>query len=268
MSGRGRKYDSTSDSISASDIEGIVEKAVAAATEVIREEFMKLFNELSKRVKGVEDCLNDVTTKLFKYDLESLNQRLGVLEGRGDPGSECEAAVPVVELRRDISEVRAWANDNEQYARRQNIRINGLSVGEGDCRQEVVNFCRTRLQISNIGLQDIDVAHSVKTRSTQPNSSSGTDGDGRAHRANSVLVRFQQRLHRDLVMKQRRLLKGSRTYISEDLTSLNVQTLSRARNSPLVSKTWSWNGRIFALLNSGKKIIVKPFTAIQECEDV
>ena len=59
---------------------------------------------------------------------------------------------------------------------------------------------------------------------------------------------------------------GSRTYISEDLTSLNVQTLNRAHNSPLVSKTWSWNGRIFALLNSGKKIIVKPFTAIQECD--
>ena len=268
MSARGRKHDSTSDSISASDIEGIVEKAIAAATEVIREEFMKLFNELSKRVKEVEDCLNDVTTKLFKHDLESLDRRLKVLEDRSDPDSECETAIPTEELRRDISEVRAWANDNEQYARRQNIRINGLSVGEGDCRQQVVNFCRTRIQVSNIGLQDIDVAHPVKTRSTQSNSASGTDDEGQIQRANSILVRFHQRLHRDLVIKQRRLLKGSRTYISEDLTSLNVQTLNRARNSPLVSKTWSWNGRIFALLNSGKKIVVKPYTAIQECEDV
>jgi len=268
MSVRGRRLESVGDSISVSDIEGIVGKAVAAATEVLREEFMKHFNELSKRVKEVEDCLNDVTTKLFKHDLESLDRRLKVLEDRSDPDSEYETAVSTEELRRDISEVRAWANDNEQYARRQNIRINGLSVGEGDCRQEVANFCQTRLKISNIGLQDIDVAHPVKTRSTQPNSASGTDGDGQVQRANSILVRFHQRLHRDLVIKQRRLLKGSRTYISEDLTSLNVQTLNRARNSPLVSKTWSWNGRIFALLNSGKKIIVKPFTAIQECEDV
>ena len=268
MSGRGRKHDSVSDGMSASDIEGIVEKAIAAATEVIREEFMKFFIELSKRVQEVEDCLNDVTTKLFKHDLESFDQRLKALEDRSNPDLECETAIPTEELRRDICEVRAWANDNEQYARRLNIRINGLSLDEDDCRQEVVNFCRTRLQIPNIGLQDIDVAHSVKTRSTQLKSATGTDGNGRIRRTNSILVRFQQRLHRDLVMKQRRLLKGSRTYISEDLTNLNVQTLNRARNSPLVSKTWSWNGRIFALLNSGKKIMVKPFAAIQECEEV
>ena len=33
-------------------------------------------------------------------------------------------------------------------------------------------------------------------------------------------------------------------------------------------ETWSWNGKIYAVLNNGKKIIVKPFSAIQDCEEV
>jgi len=34
-----------------SDIEGVIQKAIAAATEIIREEFTKLYRDLSKRVK-------------------------------------------------------------------------------------------------------------------------------------------------------------------------------------------------------------------------
>lgn len=46
-----------------------------------------------------------------------------------------------------------------------------------------------------------------------------------------VLVRFWQREVRDSVMRHRRKLKGTGMAIIEDLTSLNVKTLNRARKS-------------------------------------
>ena len=47
----------------------------------------------------------------------------------------------------------------------------------------------------------------------------------------------------------------------EDLTSLNVKTMNRVRNSDLVATFWTWNGRIFALLKSGKKSDCEDFSA-------
>ena len=54
----------------------------------------------------------------------------------------------------------------------------------------------------------------------------------------------------------------------EDLTNVNIQTFNRARNSPLVDKTWSRNGKIYAPLKSGKKILIKPYLPIENCEEV
>ena len=69
MSSKGRRHESTSDNISVSDIKGIVQKAVANATEVIRAEFAKVLDELSKRVRQLENSLNDISTEVFNHDI-------------------------------------------------------------------------------------------------------------------------------------------------------------------------------------------------------
>jgi len=78
MSSKGRRHESTSDNISVSDIKGIVQKAVANATEVIRAEFAKVLDELSKRVRQLENSLNDISTEVFNHDISSLQRRVKV----------------------------------------------------------------------------------------------------------------------------------------------------------------------------------------------
>jgi len=56
--------------------------------------------------------------------------------------------------------------------------------------------------------------------------------------------------------------------VVEDLTSFNVETLNIARSNPAVNKTWSWNGKIYAQLRTGTKVIVKPYQAIEDCIEV
>jgi len=81
----------------------------------------------------------------------------------------------------------------------------------------------------------------------------------------TVIVRFWRREQRDDILRNRRLLKGTPFTISEDLTSLNLKTLNRLRNNQQVEKTWSWNGRLYALLTTGRRILVKPFQTIEQC---
>ena len=70
---------------------------------------------------------------------------------------------------------------------------------------------------------------------------------------------------RDRVIRQRRLLKGRNQTIIEDLTMLNVQTLNRARNSPEIVKTWTWNGRIYGTNKDGQTLFIRPFQPINQC---
>jgi len=171
-------------------------------------------------------------------------------------------------LQREARETKLWANDNEQYSRRNNIRIKGLVVKkEEDCRQAVAKFCRDKLHIHSIDSSVIDAAHPIQRQSYASILASASNAPSKTEAEPMVLVRFCRREHRDLVIRQRRQLKGTGLTVVEDLTSLNIQTLNRARNSTLVDKTWTWNGKIFALLKSGRKIIVKPFQPIQESEE-
>jgi len=124
----------------------------------------------------------------------------------------------------------------------------------------VVKFCWEKLHIQGIDYADIDVAHLVLR---QQNGSAEVT----TQKAPTVLVRFYRREHRDLVIRQRRRLKGTGLTVIEDLTSLNVDTFNRARNSPLVDRSWTWNGKVYGLLKSGKKVLIKPFQAIQDCDE-
>ena len=57
------------------------------------------------------------------------------------------------------------------------------------------------------------------------------------------------------VMKRRR--SGSGIVISDDLCFDVVQTLSRLKTLSTVTKSWSWNGKLFALLPNGTIVKVR-----------
>ena len=82
-----------------------------------------------------------------------------------------------------------------------------------------------------------------------------------------VIARFYDKSLRDRVIRQRKLLKNSGYTIVEDLTSLNVEVLNRLRRDSDVDKCWSWNGHIYALLKNGRKVRVRPFQSLHECDN-
>ena len=159
-------------------------------------------------------------------------------------------------VRAETRESLLASNDNEQYSRRNNVRLCGVKpeVNE-DCRVAAMRFIRNVLHVSAVGDSDIEFAHmtagSVQSTTNQ-------------QKRPIMLVRFCHRDARDLVIRSRRILKGTHFAVTEDLTTLNIKTMNRLRNHDQVRTTWSWNGKIFAILSNGKKTSVRPFQSVDE----
>jgi hypothetical protein len=109
-------------------------------------------------------------------------------------------------VRRESREALVLANDNEQYSRRNNIRVEGLKIQKmEDCRKTAADFCRNKLQLRNFDENDIETAHLVPGRPGSATSTTGTTYAAAAAttRAESmVLVTFRHREVRDAVIRQ------------------------------------------------------------------
>ena len=252
-----KKTDSTSEvPLSSDDLEQIVKKALDAAMEVLRTEFAQQLTALASRVDTLETTLNEVMSSVDKLGSEVFTPSGPIVKSEDNE----EIKKELDSMRKNIQDIELHANDSEQYSRNNNLRIKGLVVTgrEAECRVAVHNFILHQLKCK-MELEDIDVAHQIQ--SSPQSSQSGSS-------APSVFVRFKSRSHRDAVTRSRRILKGTRMTIQEDPTPLNVQTVNRLKRSDLVERVWSWNGKIFALLKNGTKILARPFQRIQDCKQI
>jgi len=143
------------------------------------------------------------------------------------------------------------------------VRDLGVYIGSGLTMQshvpQTVSWCFAVLRQLPVRKRQTTENGSPKT------TSSHTPGTTQVQEP-VVIVKFRYRSIRDAVLHARRILKGTRLSIPEDLTAVNVLTLNRIRNNPRVSTTWSRNGRLFSLLKSSRvPIVVKPYETLDQC---
>lgn len=252
------KLDSTSEEVGVSmglaDVESVVAKAVKAAVTVVREEFNKLYKDL-------------------KDYCESLEHRIEVLENRPAPDTTdidaTSLSATLTAMKEDNRRTALAANDTEQYGRRYNLRFKGLQFGSNDdCQKVLTDFISTKLQV-HVRDGDIEMAHPLPVRRAHLQSPQSSQlSSGTSVRQDSIVIaRFYDKSVRDRVIRQRKLLKNTGYTIVEDLTSLNVEVLNRLRRDSDVDKCWSWNGHIYALLKNGRKVRVRPFQSLHECDN-
>jgi len=275
------RSDSTTDesvSVASPDINELVQAACEKAVVVLKSELMKMFADITARLETVEKRL--AATEKKTTDLESglndLSNRImevqhttDSLVDTGGAGSDGRLKEYLQEIEATKSEARAaicCANDTEQYGRRNNVRIRGLSLRkDDDCRSVVVSFLNDKLH-ANITSGNIEAAHVLPTRPEISRNLDQFEQSAESLRPKQgpppIIVRFQQRDVRDDVLRKRRFLKNSQFAIVEDLTVLNAKTLSRVSKHPDIATAWSWNGKIIALKKSGEKVTVRPYQSL------
>jgi len=120
-------------------------------------------------------------------------------------------------LNSEASKAVQHINDNEQYSRRNNIRIHGLHNNSDKYVQTVIDFFNTKLNINHIEADDIETVHGVSLK-TQSSASDGATVQSQHTKWTTVIVRFVNRRHRDEVIRHRKLCHDTEPTDTEQST--------------------------------------------------
>ena len=119
--------------------------------------------------------------------LKELKAEIAVLEGK------------VKTLEDTIEKVAAKANDNEQFSRRQNVRVTGfVEENEENCAEKFVNLCREKIGL-DVNDDIVDRAHRVGKKEERTN--------------RAIIVRLKTHKDKLAILRTERIL-GARAFIS------------------------------------------------------
>ena len=190
------------------------EQTLTKCVEKAIEKHLEKIIEEQERQKGT---IFDLELQLDKKE-EELNNMKTLMQG----------------MTTSLEKLKADVNSLEQYSRRNCLRIFGVVESDGENTSELVmELARNNLQV-NIEQSDIDRSHRI----------------GRSHERGhprDIIVKFTSYRVRDMVIKNRKKLKGTKIVIKEDLTRANHNLLRSTITHPSVSSAWSKDGVIFAL---------------------
>ena len=136
--------------------------------------------------KAVKEAVGQAMESILK----ELNAEIAVLKGK------------VKTLEDTVGKVAAKANKNEQFSRRQNVRVTGFVEEENEnCEEKFVNLCREKIGL-NVNNEIVDRAHRVGKKE---------EGTNRA-----IIVRLKTHKDKLTILRNRKNLKDSGFYINED----------------------------------------------------
>ena len=239
--------------------ERLTETIRQAVKEAASQAFAELMDQLEKQESRIMDL--ESVQQSQKKEIAKLN---GLVEG--------------YESR--ISRLENDTNNLEQYSKRNCILFFGVpETKEEDTTQLVCKIAREKLRI-DLQPSAIDRSHRLQRRSQGNDANDAPPSDRRQTRSGQrdgnsqgsspstaprpLLVKFVSYQSRQLVIKNRKLLKGSRMSIQEHLTRKNQDLLAKTRANPSVKEAWTSDGRIVALVRAGGKYITRGIRGVKD----
>ena len=161
-------------------------------------------------------------------------------------------------------------DDQEQYSRRQCLRIYGVKEKANENTDDLVLEIAKMMKVS-IDPRDIDRSHRITPRhvasSLAPVSASSSNSTPLPEsRPKPIIVKFSRYNARHLMYASKSKLKNSGIVIREDLTSLRQDLFYRAKKHPNTKFTWSNDGKIFSLTKNGHKVSIRNASDIERLD--
>ena len=232
----------------------------------IIDETMKVFVESDAFLQTIRKAVRDS----IQAELSDIIERIDVTEGKiMDMEKRIEKqSATITSLQKSLDRERElvkglqrFSNQQEQYSRRNCLRFFGVEESSAENTDDHV--CRIVNDILRVPItkNDIERSHRVGPPRTP------ADGSQRRNRSAShsnkvkpraIIVKFVSYRARKLVISKRRMLKGCKMGIDEDLTKENASLLQKTKACPKVLSSWTSDGRIIALIPAtGGKTIKK-----------
>ena len=168
------------------------------------------------------------------HGCEKLLNIVGKLQSRID-SVEQELRETKDVLKKERIQRKIDDDKNEQYSRKDALRINGIPHQDDESNIELEDKVLALAEKIGVKLnrQDISVTHRLKPTKKG---------------VHPVIVKFSTRRSKDLVYNSKKNLKGmdgmEETYISEDLTRLRFRTLLQCKKCPDFNSLTTRGGKI------------------------
>ncbi|XP_013380206.1 unconventional myosin-Vb [Lingula anatina] len=216
--------------VKTNDLKDIVQEMV---TETVTKLLLNFKDEIGTNLEKLEDK--------HKLDIGELRERIDSLELENDALRE-QLAGKEKSLRKLTETVEQanyasnnaikMANYNEQYSRKNNIKIYGVIEKEHENTRDVV--CKVLKEQGEVQItaDDITAVHRIPGRQGSPR---------------PILMHVKNTEIKVRIMRSRSTLKrhDKGVRLADDITKLNAQLLQRLKENEQIEQSWFYNGSVY-----------------------
>ena len=200
----------------------------------------KKFEEMTSKFESIISKKLDELEKKFDVKITAIKQELKELK------DDYNESLNYVEqsLEEKIASTFDYAIKNEQYSRKNNLRIYGLKEErDEDLEGKVLKFAKDEL---NVELQDeeIEIVHRVGRMQRAISGTMSVDDSGAVQsnvRPRPVIVKFLSNKSKIKVLVKNRNLKGKQVSVAEDMAPEIANRLKQLKGKSLVEAAWFVN---------------------------
>lgn len=179
---------------------------------------LKRINEININMMDLKKCVEDINGKINSLSSDLTTVKIA-----------CE------ENSNSIKAINFKLDELEQYGRRNNLCFFGLPEQRNENTDNlIVSLIEEKMKI-NIKLSDIERSHRVGRKSDD------------TKKSRPIIVRFCSYRIRADVYNKKKALKGTNTYVHEDLSKLRRGLLGKAVAKYGIKKVWTADGRLYWL---------------------
>ena len=174
--------------------------------------------EFKKEIRDIKESLEYSYKEIAEWKSKGEQNETEIKVLRADLNKERKNNA---QLKNELLTLNQRVNLQENYSRRYNLLFDGVTEEqEENCKQIIMDFLRQKLQLTVDWT--IDIAHRT-----------GKPAQGRNR---TIIAKFRSVEHRQLVWANRKKLKGTRLFISEDFC--DETRSARSRLVPIMKAAW------------------------------
>ena len=212
------------------------------------EMFARIKEENKDMLRSIHATIEDAVQKEFSKLMDRMDEQQSQLmdlevENKAQAQEIAKLKAIVEKQQSELGNLRHSSDELEQYSRRNCLQFFGIPESEKESTDDLVcGIINNRLGVT-VTTTDIDRSHRVGNPNKPPAANNGRHG---VNRPRPIVVKFVSYRTRHLVISNRRLLKGTKVVIQEQLTKKNRELLSCAVKHPKVETAWTSDGRVIA----------------------
>lgn len=215
------------------------------------EDIQSILNDHIKQLFENDEFVNGITKSLSEVLLKKLTEEMDAIKANVSVVKETNERLVRENnlLKREFEKQKLNLDQQEQYSRRNCIRIFGIIEEESENTDEKVLIVFNNKMNLNISKVDLDRTHRVGA----VKSDKSVSKSNAKHRP--IIVKFVSYQKRNLVFTNKKSLKATGISIREDLTKYRLSLLQDAIKKFGVANVWSSDGRILINKNNRRSII-------------